>query len=406
MSQQASPEGAQTSTLRIALVSSRLPSSPGAGGAEAYVAQLAQALVRRHDVLLISGAAEELPFVRGVRIPALPYLQPVASTPTKIAWHLRDQWMPSVHRAVEKELLRFAPSVVHSHDPQGLSAAVFTAIAGLGLPHVHTAHDLGLLCARKTMTVDGEFCGGKCLPCLLQRTVRGRLFRRHIHRLIAPSDYLREVCVLAGLVEAQAAITIRQAAPPGPIRIRILPRPDDRAQLGFIGPLEPHKGLPTLLRAFRQAPPTWQLAIAGRGRLEPEVRASASADGRIHYAGYVTGAAKDDFLDALDLLVVPSEYEENAPLVVAEAAARGLPSVVSDRGGLPETPLARVFRARDERSLLDQMRWFLEHPERLVEASRRLVACRESFSWPSHVARVEEVLQSATARSLDRRKSR
>ena len=70
-------------------------------------------------------------------------------------------------------------------------------------------------------------------------------------------------------------------------------------------------------------------------------------DGRINHYGYVTGAQKNSFFDRLDVMVIPSEYEENAPIIVAEALVRGLPCVVSDRGGLPETPEAWTFRAGD-----------------------------------------------------------
>ena len=65
---------------------------------------------------------------------------------------LQDQWIPSVHLAVMRQLEAFSPDVVHTHEPQGLSAAPFSAIARARLPHVHTVHDLNLLCVRVTMT--------------------------------------------------------------------------------------------------------------------------------------------------------------------------------------------------------------------------------------------------------------
>jgi glycosyltransferase involved in cell wall biosynthesis len=375
------------------MVSNSLPSSLFGGGAEAHVAELAEALADRHDVVVISGAGEQLRTVTTARIPALPYLAPTASPAAKVAWHLRDQWLLSVHRALQMELRRFVSDVVLTHECQGLSAAVFTAIANLRLPHVHTVLDLNLLCARKTMTRAGEFCGGRCAPCLFQRAVRGTLFKRHIHRLIAPSEYMRGVHVRAGLVPAEDATVIRPAAESGSIRVRTLTA--GRATVGFIGSLEAHKGVPTLLRAFGSAPADWELLVAGRGRLESVVRAAVARDRRVRYVGEVHGSAKDQFFDALDVLVVPSEWEENAPLVLAEAAVRGLPAVVSDRGGLTETPHARVFRARDEVSLLHALRWFIYNPERLAASSRRLVEGREEFLWSNHVKKVEDVLQSA-----------
>jgi glycosyltransferase involved in cell wall biosynthesis len=377
--------------MRVALIASALPPE-GLGGSEAYAASLARELATKHDVLVLSGATwAEIP---GVELAALPGLRPLGRSENAIAktvWHLQDQWLPSIHRAVRSQLRRFAPHVVHTNQPQGLSAAVFTALAADGLPHVHTAHDLNLLCMRITMTSDGEFCGGRCTRCRLQRLVRGRLLARHVHRLIANSDYIRNAHISARLVPAERVMTIRYGVEAGTTRVRTV---RDPLRLGFIGTLAPHKGISTLLDAFRSAPSGWCLDIAGAGPLEEEVRAVSRRDPRITIHGYLSGADKDSFFDSLDLLVIPSEYEEAATLVAVEAAVRGLPSVVSDRGGLPETPEARIFRARDPQALGNAVAWFLSG-NRLAKASRRLLDTRKRFLLSTHVAEIERVFEEA-----------
>jgi glycosyltransferase involved in cell wall biosynthesis len=354
---------------------------------------LARTLAEDHDVVLFSGAAASPDGIECLRLPALPELGGGESQVRKAIWHLRDQWLPAVHRELERGLSTFAPDVVHSHHPQGLSGAVFTAIAASGVPHVHTAHDANALCARITMTRDGRYCGGRCARCVVQRQVRPRLLARGLNRLIAPSDYFRELHVSAGIIGADRALTIRQGAAAGTERVRGGANGD--VALGFIGALAPHKGLPTLLRAFEEGPRDWRLRIAGRGPLEDAVRAWSTRDPRVDYVGPVGNGDKDSFLDSLDVLVIPSEYEENAPLVAVEAAVRGLPAVVSDRGGLPETPEAVVFPAADSRRLLGAVRALVETPGALREASGRLIAARERFLWPRHVCEVERVLVSA-----------
>jgi glycosyltransferase involved in cell wall biosynthesis len=383
--------------MRIALVSNSLPPEPATGGAQDYVADLARDLQERHDVLVISGARGGLEGVECVSVPALRVLLPNEPMIAKAVWHLRDQWMPSVHRAVTDELRRFRPGVVHTHELQGISAAAFTAVARADLPHVHTAHDLNLLCVRVTMTRDGRYCGGRCTSCLVQRAVRGRLISRHLHCLIAPSDNYRRRHVEAGVVSPERAVTIRHGARPGVARLRA-PSPG-ALSLGFIGNTAPHKGVLTLLETFRHAPSEWRLFVAGDGILRPHIERAAELDGRIEYCGYVRGDRKDAFYERLDLLVIPSEWEEAATLVAVEAAVRGLPAVVGDRGGLPETPEARVFSAGDPDALLDAIRWFLAAPDRLTHASRRLLAKREHYLWKTHIAEVERVLE-AVARAV------
>jgi glycosyltransferase involved in cell wall biosynthesis len=380
--------------MRIAIVATTLPPEVH-GGAELYAADLAAALAEHHEVCVLSGAPADAE--RSFRVATIPRLRPFAEgtrLPRRTLWHLRDQWIRAVHIGVRTELERFRPAVVHSHQVQGLSAAVFTAIRSAGVPHVHTAHDYGLLCARVTLTKDRVFCGGRCLMCAPQRMIRSRLAARHLQRFVAPSDYARDVHVRAGIVPAEHAVTIRQGASPGTTRLR--GAGDGPLTIGFIGTLAPHKGVQTLLEAFADAPSDWRLRIAGRGTLGAFVEQAAARDDRLDFVGSIPAEERDRFYDSLDCLVVPSEWEENAPLVTVEAAVRGLPAVVSDRGGLPETPEAKVFRALDAVSLLDAVAWF-SADGRLRDASERLLARRSDFEWPTHVSRVERTLADVAA---------
>jgi glycosyltransferase involved in cell wall biosynthesis len=376
--------------MRIALVATLLPAD-NRGGAEAYVESAALSLAERHDVHVYSGSTGQIDGVPSIRLPRLPVFDQAARPlPYRLAWHARDQWLPSVHFALSRELKRWRPDVVMTHHPQGLSAAVFTAIAQRGIPHVHTAHDLNLLCARTSMTKDGEYCGGQCATCLVQRRIRTAALRLNLARLMCVSDYICKRHVEAGAVEPEQAEVIRLGAVPGTTRVRHVEGAGLR--IGFIGTLSEHKGILTLIEAFRRAPSHWRLLVAGSGKLDDVIREEAERDSRIAYLGHVKGEQKNAFFDALDLLVVPSEWEEPATFVAIEAAIRGLPALVSDRGGLPENPEVRVFRARDPQSLLREMEWYAHDPSRLETISRRLVARADEFSWATHIAKVERLL--------------
>jgi glycosyltransferase involved in cell wall biosynthesis len=385
------------SEMRLALVATLLPAdSPG--GAEAYVEASAKSLAERHEVVVLTGSRS--PRVDGIetfQLPRLPVLQREASRPGRMLWHVLDQWLPHVHVAVARELRRIEPDIVVTHHPQGLSAAVFTAIAEVGLPHVHTAHDLNLLCARTSMTRGGEFCGGRCAGCLVQRKIRGSALRRNVAKIIGVSRYICERHIRAGIVPREKTEAIRLGAEPGNARLRRLN--GDEVRLGFIGTLAAHKGILTLIEALRRTDAAWRLSVAGTGYLEADVTAAARSDRRIRFLGHVEGEAKDAFFDELDLVVIPSEWEEPATFVAVEAAVRGIPAVVSHRGGLPETPEARTFRAGDPDELVRAIDWFVDDPERLEEASMRLLAKPREYEWSTHVARVEKLLENVLAGS-------
>ncbi|MGI4800442.1 MAG: glycosyltransferase, partial [Janthinobacterium lividum] len=102
----------------------------------------------------------------------------------------------------------------------------------------------------------------------------------------------------------------------------------------FIGRLDPLKGVEMLLRVVAAlAPGTVTLAVAGRG--EPDYEATLQADlpPGVRFLGQVAPAK---FFPQVDLLVVPSVWEDPFPRVFHEALAFGVPSLVSPLGGLPE----------------------------------------------------------------------
>jgi glycosyltransferase involved in cell wall biosynthesis len=73
-------------------------------------------------------------------------------------------------------------------------------------------------------------------------------------------------------------------------------------------------------------------------------------------------------------VVVPSEWHENAPLSVLEAAAHGRAVIASDMGGLPEMvrhgESGLIFRAGDAAALQGAIEQLLAHPEQAREMGR------------------------------------
>jgi glycosyltransferase involved in cell wall biosynthesis len=379
--------------MRLAIIASLLAVDTR-GGAERYVEAAASSLAASHDVTVLTGS--ETGTIEGVPIVRLPHLPSLADTAPfagRVLWHALDQWLPSVHLSVRRELKRLGPDLVATHELQGLSAAAYTAIAAHGAPHVHTAHDFNLLCARTSMTRNGEFCGGRCFDCRIQRLTRTNAIKLNLARLIGVSRYVCERHVRAGVVPPERASTVPLGADGTP---RLRTASEGPVTLGFIGTLGRHKGILTLLAAIRRAEAAdWRVLIAGSGALEPQVREAASRDRRVEYLGQVEERAKDEFFDELDLIVIPSEWEEPATFVAVEAAVRALPAVVSDRGGLPETPEARTFRAGDPDALTRAIRWFVDEPARLESASRRLLERHKEFEWSTHLGKVEALFEEA-----------
>jgi glycosyltransferase involved in cell wall biosynthesis len=172
---------------------------------------------------------------------------------------------------------------------------------------------------------------------------------------------------------------------------------------GYIGQLTESKGVRTMLAAFAAqaasardtAARRTRLLVAGAGPLRSEV--ARHADIGVEALGWVDVDRREDFFDAIDCLVVPSEWEEPAGLVVVEAAARGVPVIGADIGGIPEyvDPASRplLFASGDTEALARAMSTISIRQERAVGSGVEHLA-----TWSDHVALVLDAYADASTR--------
>jgi glycosyltransferase involved in cell wall biosynthesis len=177
-----------------------------------------------------------------------------------------------------------------------------------------------------------------------------------------------------------------------------------RPRIGYVGRLAAQKDVPTLVEAFGHLRTRASLVIVGEGPDEARVTATIrdqpeDVRARIHRRGFVRHHEIPAVLRHLDVLALPSRYEELGS-VLLEALHTGVPVVASRVGGIPEviedgvtgllappgdpaafaSALARVI---DDVALRRQM-----------SASGRLVA--PFFHWDSLAGDILSIYEHAT----------
>ena len=227
----------------------------------------------------------------------------------------------------------------------------FAALPGSARDGIKRVNEL--LGRRRSRSAAGESAGAEERILARRRTVRAAL--GPVSRFFSPSRFLLDSLVADGL-ELPTASVVRTGVPvTGPIR------PIDPAEQGplrvlFLGTWVPHKGPQVLARALaRMAGP---VEATGVGPTPfPAFRAEVErlADGRLECRGAEPAERVSALMDRADVVVVPSTWAENAPLVALEARARARPVVASDVGGLPELVKegvdGRLFPAGDAAAL-------------------------------------------------------
>jgi glycosyltransferase involved in cell wall biosynthesis len=158
---------------------------------------------------------------------------------------------------------------------------------------------------------------------------------------VAPSRSMAEEYQALGLPAARVRVSDYGfrglAAPMAPSAPLTSPAP---LRIGFVGTLVWHKGVHVLIDAVRGLPAdAYELVIYGNPDVFPDYAAELRAQAAglpVRFAGAVPRDRIADAYAGLDLLVVPSLWLENSPLVIHEAFMAGVPVVAARIGGIPD----------------------------------------------------------------------
>jgi glycosyltransferase involved in cell wall biosynthesis len=150
--------------------------------------------------------------------------------------------------------------------------------------------------------------------------------------------------------------------------------PEGARVVGYLGRLAPIKGLPHLIDAFAllaQDRTDAHLLIVGPTlsyeRHLVALRKQAEQHGLSERVHFVPGTRRpEEFLRAMDLVVLPTVIPEGLGLVILEALAAGKPVVATNQGGpveiLAGRPFGRLVPPRDTDGLAGAIADFLDLP--------------------------------------------
>jgi phosphatidylinositol alpha-mannosyltransferase len=370
------------------------------GGVQSHVASLARQLRSRgHDVLVIApedpavapaARAKGLELVGScIRVPYNGSVAPVCIQPG--AW-----------RQVMRVVDRFAPDLIHVHEPLSPSLSMPASWSSRA-PVVATFH---AYCPRR-------------LEAGMYSVVAACL-----------RPWSRRFALKLAVSEAAASSIARRVAPP----VHVVPNGVDVERFAhatpkvlatgpkvlFVCRLDQRKGFDTLLRAFGlliDRIPGVQCIVAGDGPhraalagVPPQVRA------RVTMLGDVPAEELPSVYAAADVFVACARGHESFGIVLLEAMAAGLPIVASNIAGYREVVRhdreAWLIEPDDAEGVARAVARILTCPElarRLAEGGRVRVA---DFQWDFIADQIERLYVSVTERanasvlaaSLDRRR--
>ena len=290
---------------------------------------------------------------------------------------------------------KFKPDIIHFFHLSRLSASLINVSAGYQIPMVFTATDFWFICPTSQLRLpDNSCCNGpdrlalNCLKHLVLETQppkviskvktlpdfviaaiivlcrygfftsrwyypyinalsRRQSFLRNqinrIDRVLVPTKIMESMLVRNGL-----SITKTQFCPYG-IETKkhhisskaASHKRENNLRVGFIGTLYVHKGAHLLIEAVQLlANAKIKLKIYGNLNEFPDYVAKlknlAANDKRIEFMGTFPNSEINKVFSEIDVLVVPSIWYENTPLVIYSAQAIKCPVIATDLGGMSE----------------------------------------------------------------------
>jgi len=350
-------------------------------------------------------------------------------------------------------LRQFEPDIAHFFHLGLLTASAIDVCQELGVPMVMTPTDFWLICPNNQLRLpDNSLCKGpdrdsvNCMKHAVSNSQSpgiARVFNRLPHRAVAsmiwginrgafsgswfspmvralyqragflrermnkldrvivPTRLMEEMLVTHGLIPDKVVFSrfgIRPTATEAHIQDAA-----GKVRIGFIGGLSEHKGAHLLVSAVRLLPDlaSLDLKIYGRNDLNPEyfekLLRLADADQRICFCGTFPNESIGKIFAELDVLVVPSIWYENTPLVIYSAQAAGCPVIASNLGGMAEVvgheQNGLLFEAGDVAGLASAIERLARDRELLQQLAANAVGPKSIGDYVSELQNVyDEVL--------------
>jgi glycosyltransferase involved in cell wall biosynthesis len=244
-----------------------------------------------------------------------------------------------------KYLDKIKPDVVHFGHLSHLSTRLLSIVAKeYQLPIVFTLHDFWLFCVKgQLINQNNDICNGasaeKCHRCSPYKTTVKEV-QKHLNYMqeilefidifLVPSHTLRNYFIQQG-VSAEKLIFSKYGFNTNKITYRKrFYNKKSLINFGFMGRIIPTKGIHVLIEAFKVIDS--HLSIYGKVGSQKRFLEQEN----IQFKGAYDNNNISQILDEIDVLIVPSTWLENSPLVIQEAFLAGIPVITSNIGGMKE----------------------------------------------------------------------
>ncbi len=321
------------------------------------------------------------------------------------------------NRAAESEF----KSIIHSYHPDimhfqhilGFPLSYIAIACKSGVPVVISIHDFWILCPRIHLyNADEALCkdmggGQKCISCikknlsfkdnlknlplyiLFTKEKRYQFFTwryryakellNSVARILVPSDFVMNILTQHGVnIQKIVVLPLSLQLPPS---INVTRNFTRRMRFGYIGSIQPHKGIQDLIKAFTTINSNRaELVIYGPGSFGlVRKQISSNEISNINYIGVFNSKEKPQVYQSMDFLVITSRCYETFSFTAREALHYGTPVIAPAHSVFSEIikdgSNGFLYRPLDWHSLAEVM-------DNIISQDTRLTVEETSLAMP------------------------
>ena len=274
------------------------------------------------------------------------------------------------------------PDLIHAGHLM-LMNAFLQAGKKMNIPYVVSLTDFWLICHKAQMTLDlGALCSGpeqgkhcQKMCAGLEKEYYQKRFQQACKILsessanIVSSDFLHNM--MSHAIKGFKSVNVAYGLNFSYLDVNSNHyKSDSKINFLFSGTLSKHKGIDTTIKAFKSLNnKKFTLNIYGDGPLRSYVEDEIKSEENIHFWGSYLKEDTKKLIKENDVVLIPSAWYENNPIILQEMIAANIPPIVSNIGSLPEMVKDKktgfIFEMSDVNDLKTVIESIINNPAQL-----------------------------------------
>lgn len=275
----------------------------------------------------------------------------------KLAWHIIDSNNVFFKKKLSEVLDSLKPDVIITSTIEDISSVIWKVAKSKRIRTVHILRSYSLLCINANM-FKKDNCKNRCLSCSLITRMK-KENTKFVDDVVGISQFVLDEHLKYDYFPNANKHVIYNICLDRSKEITIKSSKNKTLKIGYLGRIHKTKGIDLIMDSLsfldNDLKEKIEVLVAGIGDesyVNELKETSIRSNTKVEFLGTMNAT---NFLDSIDILIVPSKWNEPFGRVVIESIGRKTPVIAKSMGGIPELLLKNrdfLFDSAEDLSLI------------------------------------------------------